>query len=59
MPIHKMNIHRTKADLYLNQGPRKSRFPLNVADRLTEIFINKVDSLLKISHILLFFLQNL
>ena len=33
------NIHKKrgskKSDLYLNQGPRKSRFPLNLTDRQT------------------------
>ncbi len=35
------NIHKQrssqKSDLYLNQGPRKSRFPLNLTDRYTYI----------------------
>ncbi len=42
MLIYERNMH-TKIQLYLNQGPRKSRFPLN----LTDINNYRVASLLK------------
>ena len=37
MLICKMNVHKQKLDLYLNQRLRKSRFPLNVVDGYTNI----------------------
>ena len=49
--IHERNVLRKKSGLCLNQGPRKSRFPLNVADRRTDIWNNRAASLLKICHI--------
>ncbi len=37
------NLHREKSDLYLNQGPRKVRFPPNLAfgrkDGRTLVFV--------------------
>ncbi len=34
MLIYKTNIHTKKMDLYLNYSLKKSRFPLNLTDRL-------------------------
>ena len=50
--IHKQRSSK-KSDLHLNQGPRKSRFPLNLmdiqTDRRTDICFYRVALLLKIT----------
>ncbi len=44
-------ISTKKLERYLNQGPRKSRFPLNVVDRRTDICFYRVAVLLKIDYL--------
>ncbi len=41
---YERNVHRNKLDLYLNQGLWKSRFPLNLTDRRTNISMYRVAS---------------
>ena len=52
MLIYEGNLHKKKLERYLNQGPRKSHFPINVVDghtdKRTDILIYRVASQLKI-----------
>ncbi len=52
MLIYERILHKFFFQQYLNYGPRKSRFPLNVVDRRTDICFYRVALLLKINILL-------